>query len=101
MIIKQRSNNLQTNNRNAFYEFTPEYRLKKKIADIFMKLDKKEKKFYFIRWKLKKDAKKKKKFLIYFIMLMKEYFCKDKSIKSNKDYAIGKCMFFWYRKTFS
>ena len=66
-----------------------------------MKLDKKEKKFYFIRWKLKKDAKKKKKFLIYFILFMKEYFCKDNSIKLNKDYSIGKCMFFWYRKTFS
>ena len=33
-------------------------------------------------------------------MLIKEYFCNDISLKSNKEYSIGKCMFFWYRKAF-
>ena len=48
----------------------------------------------------KRLKEKEKKFLIHFIMFKREYFSKDKPIKSNKDYAIGKCMFFWYWKTF-
>ena len=99
MIVKQRTKVIQPKNLGEYYEYSPEYLLKKKIDDIFKKMDKKEMKIYFRRWKLQKN-KKKKKFLIYFIMLMKEYFCNDASLKANKEYSIGKCMFYWYRKTF-
>ena len=99
MIVKQRTKIIQPKNLGEYYEYSPEYLLKKKIDDIFKKMDQKEMKIYFRRWKLQKN-KKKKKFLIYFIMLMKEYFCNDISLKSNKEYSIGKCMFYWYRKTF-
>ena len=100
MILKHRSKAIRPKNLGEYYEYTPGYLLKKKVDDIFKKLDKKEIKHYFKKWKMKKDAKKKKKFLIYFIMLMKEYFCNDKSLKYNKEYAMGKFMFFWYRKAF-
>ena len=99
MIIKQQSN-INLKKLGEYYEFTPEYLLKKKMKDIFKNMDKKEKNIYFKRWKIKSNVIKNKKFLIYFIMLMKEYFCNDKSLKSNKEYAMGKCMFFWYRKSF-
>ena len=99
MIIKQQSN-INLKKLGEYYEFTPEYLLKKKMKDIFKNMDKKEKNIYFKRWKIKSNVIKNKKFLIYFIMLMKEYFCNDKSLKSNKEYALGKCMFIWYRKSF-
>ena len=101
VIIKHLSNAIKPTHLGEYYEYTPSYLIKKKVDDIFKKLDRKEMKFYFKRWKMKKDAKKKKKFFIYFIMLMKEYFCNDKSLKYNKEYALGKSLFFWYRKTFN
>ncbi len=100
LIVKKRTNNIILQKYGEYYKFSPEYLLCKKVKNIFDKLDKKEIKSYFKRWKVKKDARKKKKFLIYFIMLMKEYFCNDKSLKYNKEYTLGKFMFFWYRKTF-
>ena len=100
-IIKRGSSNITNLTKyGEFYRFSPEYILCKKVKNIFDKLDKKEIKFYFKRWKIKKNARKKKKFLIYFIMLMKEYFCNDKSLKHSKEFILGKFMFFWYRKTF-
>ena len=99
MIVKQRTKAIKPKNLGEYYECSPEYLLNKKIDDIFKKMDKKEMKIYFRRWKYKKN-KNKKKFLIYFIMQMKEYFCNDISLKSKKEYSIGKCMFYWYRKTF-
>ena len=100
MIIKQRTNIIKPINKSEYYELTHEYLLKRKVKRIFDKLDKKEIKIFFKRWKILKNARKKKKFLIYFIMLMKECFCNDKSLKYNKEYTLGKFMFFWYRKTF-
>ena len=100
MIIRQRTNYFKPKNLGEYYELSPEYLLKSKVRNIFKKFDKKELTLFFRRWKNKKYAKKKKKFLIYFIMMMKEYFCNDISIKTNQEYAIGKSMFFWYRKTF-
>ena len=100
-IIKRKSSNITYLKKyGEYYRFSPEYLLCKKVKNIFDKLDKKEIKFYFKRWKIKKNARKKKKFLIYFIMLMKEYFCNDKSLKHSKEFILGKFMFFWYRKTF-
>ena len=101
MIVKQRTSFIKPKKLGEYYELSPEYLLKKKMNDIFKKMDQKEMKVFFKRWKLKKNVKKKKKFLIYFIMLMKEYFCNDISLKTNKEYAVGKSMFFWYRKTFN
>ena len=99
IIIKKITNNINPLKLGEYYKFTPEYLLKKKMIEIFNNFDKKEIKQFFRRWKFKTN-KAKKKFLIYFIMLMKEYFCNDKSLKSNKEYTIGKYMFFWYRKSF-
>ena len=101
MIVKQRTSFIKPKKLGEYYELSPEYLLKKKMNDIFKKMDQKEMKVFFKRWKLKRNVKRKKKFLIYFIMLMKEYFCNDISLKTNKEYAIGKTMFFWYRKTFN
>ena len=99
IIIKKITNNINPLKLGEYYKFTPEYLLKKKMIEIFTNFDKKEIKQFFRRWKFKTN-KARKKFLIYFIMLMKEYFCNDKSLKSNKEYTIGKYMFFWYRKSF-
>ena len=99
MIIKFKTENIIPKNLGEYYKFSIEYKLRKKMTDIFKKNDRKDLEFYFKRWKNKRNLKKKK-FLLYFIMLIKEYFCNDKSVKLNKEYEIGKSMFFWYRKTF-
>ena len=100
MIIIQRKNYTKPKKIGESHQLTHAYLLRKKVKEIFDKLDKKEIKLHFKRWRIIKDARKKKKFLIYFVMLIKEYFCNDKSLRYNKEYNLGKFMFFWYRKTF-
>ena len=100
MVIKYKSGISTPIKNDEYYKFSPEFIMRKKVCGIILKFDKKQLKLFFKRWKVRTNCAKKKKFLIYFIMLMKEYFCNDKSIKSNKEYEMGKYMFFWYRKAF-
>ena len=71
----------------------------KKLLKILKMTDQVGLKNYFYAWKGKKIfGYDRKKFFIYFIMNIKEYFYSDLSVKGNKDYLLGKCMFLWYRK---
>ena len=71
----------------------------KKLLKILKMTDQIGLKNYFYAWKGKKIfGYDRKKFFIYFIMNIKEYFYSDLSVKGNKDYLLGKCMFLWYRK---
>ena len=100
MVIKYKSGISTPINNDEYYQYTPGFIMRKKVCAIIRKFDKKQLNLFFKRWKVRTNCAKKKKFLIYFIMLMKEYFCNDKSIKYKKEYEMGKYMFFWYRKTF-
>ena len=100
MMIKYKSGISTPIKNEEYYQFAPEYIMRKKVCGIILKFEKKQLNLFFKRWKVRTNCAKKKKFLIYFIMLMKEYFCNDKSIKYNKEYEMGKHMFLWYRKAF-
>ena len=100
MVIKYKSGFSTPIKNDQYYKYTPEFIMRKKVCGIILKFDKKQLNLFFKRWKLRTNCAKKKKFLIYFIMLMKEYFCNDKSIKYKKEYEMGKRMFLWYRKAF-
>ena len=73
--------------------------LYKKLINILQKTDHVGLKNYFYAWKGKKQiGYNRKKFLIYFIMNIKEYFYSDISVRGNEEYLLGKTMFLWYRK---
>ena len=73
--------------------------LYKKLINILKMTDHIGLKNYFYAWKGKKQfGYNRKKFLIYFIMNIKEYFYSDVSVKGNEEYLLGKTMFIWYRK---